>query len=210
LRIAAAKEHASKLAALHRLDWRERGFGDLMIVPSAPELNAQAAIDRLERELAACQTEPLPVVTESLGWLREHAPKGCQTVLLKGNNGIGEEIWRDGRIIAMSDWELASLGDPASDWAWCQGIKDVAVAGRWGLRDLLDHYEQLSGIHIEEADIEFYKLMQALESIVASANAAVPILTHQNLLARYCWVAIEPMQKGLENLARATGILLPE
>ncbi len=117
VRIEAAKEHARKLAALHTLNWQELGFGEILDVPPSPEANALTAIDRLERELAKFQTEPLPIVAEAIGWLRAHAPTHSRrTVLLKGNNGIGEEIWRDGRIVAMSDWELASLGDPVYDW----------------------------------------------------------------------------------------------
>ena len=46
----------------------------------------------------------------------------------KGTNGYGEEIFRDGRLVAMSDWELARIGDPAYDWAQIQGfVCDVVV-----------------------------------------------------------------------------------
>ena len=55
--------------------------------------------------------------------------------LLKGNNGIGEEIWPDGRIVALSDWELATIGDPALDWAFSQGLLTLH-----DVDDTLDHY----------------------------------------------------------------------
>ena len=56
------------------------------------------------------------MLTEATYWLEEGIPPARTRLgLLKGNNGIGEEIWRDGRIVAMSDWELATIGDPSFD-----------------------------------------------------------------------------------------------
>ena len=64
--------------------------------------------------------------------------------LLKGNNGIGEEIWKDGRIVALSDWELAAIGDPSLDWAFSQGLLTLH-----DMEDTLDHYAGHSGFAID-------------------------------------------------------------
>ena len=109
----------------------------------------------------------------------------------------------------MSAWELASLGDPVYDWVWCQGFVDVTVPGRWGLRDLLDYYESISGIHIDLADMDYYRLVLALESVVVSANAAVPVTQRLNMLVRLCWTATEVLQFSLERLARGIGVTRP-
>ena len=207
-RISACQEHARKLATLHTLDWQSLGFGDLMDVPPSPEAAALTAIDRLERKLREFQIEPLPVFTEAVGWLRENAPKNASRIsLLKGNNGLGEEIWRDGRIVAMSDWELASLGDPAYDFAWCQGFTSVVVPDRWNLQSFLDYYEEISGIHVEQTSIDYYNLIQALEGTVFSHNAALPVVEKENLLARLCWVSTEVHHTMQSGLARGMGVL---
>ncbi|MCC6381656.1 MAG: phosphotransferase family protein [Dehalococcoidia bacterium] len=208
LRVAACKEHARKLAAIHLLDWRTLGFGELTDVPPDASACALTAIDRLERKLAEVQIEPLPVVAEALGWLRDHAPRSAPRVsLLKGNNGLGEEIWEDGRIVAMSDWELASIGDPAYDFAWCQAFSAVDIKGKWNLQSFLDYYEEVSGIHVEPASIAYYKLIQALEGAVFTHNAAIPVVNNENLLARLCWVSTEVQHTMTSGLARGVGIL---
>lgn len=208
IRIEACKEHARKLAAIHRLDWRALGFGELTDVPPDTSSCALTAIDRLERKMKEVQIEPLPVVVEAIGWLRDNAPREAPVVaLLKGNNGLGEEIWEDGRIVAMSDWELASIGDPAYDFAWCQGFSAVDIKGKWNLQSFLDYYEEVSGIHVDPRSISYYKLIQALEGAVFTHNAAIPVVNNENLLARLCWVSTEVHHTMTAGLARGVGIL---
>ena len=127
--------------------------------------------------------------------------------LLKGNNGLGEEIWVDGKIVAMSDWELASLGDPAYDFAWCQGFRGVVVEGKWDFQSLLDYYEEVSGIHIDQASVGYYGLIQALEGVVFTHNASIPVVEQENLLARLCWVSTEVHHTMTAGLARGAGVL---
>ncbi len=209
IRIEACREHARKLAALHTLDWESLGFGDLMAVPPTPADAPLTAIDRLERKLKEIQVEPVPVFTEAVGWMRDNAPRNASRVsLLKGNNGLGEEIWHEGEIVAMSDWELASLGDPAYDFSWCQGFTAVVVEGKWNLQSMLDYYEEISGIHVKASSVQFYYLIQALEGTVFTHNAAVPVVERENLLARLCWVSTEVHHSMQSTLARAMGIEL--
>ena len=141
LRRQVTIEHVEKLAQLHCLDWQAHGFAECMPVPASPA-------DALREEFTCWRdlwtqgrTEPFPLVTEALCWLEEHLPSDTPRIsLVKGNNGVGEEIWREGRIVAMSDWELASLGDGALDLAFSQGtlaLHDFGAA--------IKHYEACVG-----------------------------------------------------------------
>lgn len=56
-------------------------------------------------------------------------PARNEPVLLHGDFWPGNVLWRDGRIVAVIDWEEAKLGDPLSDVAisrldilWAYGI----------------------------------------------------------------------------------------
>ncbi len=85
------------------------------------------------------------MITEATYWLEEQLPPGGDRLsLLKGNNGVGEEIWKDGRIVALSDWELASIGEPALDWAFSQGLLALH-----DLDDTLAHYAEHAGFEID-------------------------------------------------------------
>lgn len=76
--------------------------------------------------------DPLPelfdYLPETTEWhaLREHlfrctdSPYEGQPVLLHGDFWPGNLLWRDGRLMAILDWEDAALGDPASDVATCR------------------------------------------------------------------------------------------
>jgi len=108
-----AIEHAETLAALHRLDWQRAGFASFMPVPQSAEAAPRAELERWRQVWEEVRTGPFPVITEVLHWFEAHLPERAAALCLcKGQNGIGEEIWRDDRIIALSDWELAHIGDP--------------------------------------------------------------------------------------------------
>ncbi len=145
IRRAVCYEMAEKIALVHTLDWRAFGFDEVLFAPTN-------AADALREELhhwralwADHRTDPFPMLTEALYWLEEQLPPGGDVLsLLKGNNGIGEEIWRDGRIVALSDWELATIGDPALDWAFSQGLLSLH-----DVDDTLAHYAAAAGFAID-------------------------------------------------------------
>ena len=117
------------------------------------------------------------IIEAAFGWMRANAPKNSPGVrLCKGSNGEWQEIWRAGEIVGMSDWELASIGDPANDWARCNGFKPV-VAGRWDERRLFDYYEEVSGLHIDGKSVDYYRLVYALEMLVVCLHAGLPVRT---------------------------------
>lgn len=154
LRRQVALEHAGVLAAVHTLDWESAGFGDVLAVPDGPADAARLEFDTWVEIWDSVRAEPFPMVTRALSWLEERRPTTAPRVsLLKGNNGLGEEIWQDGRIAALSDWELASLGDPAQDWAFSQGMLSL-----WDRDKVLDHYESVAGFSLERKNIEFWSV----------------------------------------------------
>lgn len=69
--------------------------------------------------------EALDFLPEAPEWhtLREHLSRQTDTeyrdrpVLLHGDFWTGNLLWRQGRLVAILDWEDAALGDPASDVA---------------------------------------------------------------------------------------------
>lgn len=207
LRIEVAKEHARKMALVHTLDWKSTSFGGLMVPPSDARYSALAAIDRIETTFRGIQLEPLPLIEYLLDWLRDNAPVSRSPIALcKGSNGSTQEVWRDGLIVAMADWELASLGDPASDWARCTGYV-TSLPERWNARDLYDYYETLSGIHIDENALKFYQLLYLLELTIVGYCAALPIVSGKYPDSRLCYIATAAVHSCLSKLARAAKIL---
>jgi aminoglycoside phosphotransferase (APT) family kinase protein len=161
LRREAAFEHARVLAALHTLDWEAAGFGELLEVPAGPGDAARREFDQWCAVWDAVRPEPFPVVTRAMSWFEANLPTTAPRVsLLKGNNGLGEEIWDGTRIVALSDWELASLGDPAQDWAFSQGMLHL-----WDRDEILDHYEQAAGFTLARENLDFWTVWTVFKAM---------------------------------------------
>jgi aminoglycoside phosphotransferase (APT) family kinase protein len=214
-RIALSKEHVSKLALVHQVDWRAAGFGDFLPAPATPADCAANLIDHWMGRIAEYGTEPSPILAEAVASLRAREPKNTgQIVLCKGTNGLGEEVWADGKIVALSDWELAAIGDPAYDFAQCQQmIPEIVRDGRriWGLDEALDHYASLTGLQVPATSVHFYQELAALMQLGYTQHAR--FLTEDLAAAplRFVWSATEAAYRSELKLARRySGNLMSE
>ena len=161
LRITMAREMAEKLALIHTCDWQALGLGDIMPVPDSNNDCARLDLEVWDEYLNRTLPEPSPIVERTMIWLRENQPDGAPIVsLLKGNNGIGEEIWHGTKIVAMCDWELSHLGDPSEDFSWCQGFRDHPDL----MEILINHYTEISGIKPSLNNIEYYSIFYLLKT----------------------------------------------
>lgn len=161
-----ACEHMDKLAQLHRLDWRSHGFGEFMTAPASAEEAPRLELVTWWRIWEGIRTEPFPVVTAALHWFADHLPERAASVsLCKGQNGIGEEVWRDDRIVALCDWELANIGDPCQDLALSQGMLKL-----WDRDRAIEYYERVSGTSLPRDNIDYYIVWNAFKSMLALNN----------------------------------------
>ena len=211
LRIAASKEHLDKLATVHAVDWRACGLGDVLDVP-ASAADAAAHLVRSTRAMVEeLLDEPSPLLAEAAGALLERAPRDApDLVLCKGTNGHGEEVWREGRIVALSDWELARIGDPAYDLAQVQEmVPEIVRDGRrlWGWPEALAYYRERSGNEVSLERLEWYRSAYGLLQLTYSVHsgAAVRRLGSRAPL-RFLWTAYEITHHAERKLAAAAGV----
>jgi len=157
-----ALEHAEKLAILHTLDLEEWGFTKFVSVPASPALAARHDFDHWTGRWRELRTDPMPLATEASFWLEENLPTSAPRVsLCKGNNGMGEEIWKHDKLAAMSDWELAFAGDPAQDWALSQGMLSMGDA-----KVTLKHYASVAGFEIDVPSLQFYRVWEVWKTLL--------------------------------------------
>jgi aminoglycoside phosphotransferase (APT) family kinase protein len=202
VRIGASREHARKLAMVHRLDWKSLGFGELLATPGGPETCASVAVERIMEGIREVALEPLPLVELIAQRLLEDPPVASGVVLCKGSNGAMQEIWRGLEIVGLSDWELASIGDPASDWARCQGYV-VNVADRWDRRRLLDYYRTLTGYEISDESMEYYANVYSFEMLLVGLHSARALADGAQPDARIAALASLTVRSLLKRLAAA-------
>jgi len=212
LRIAISKEHLGKLARVHALDWQGLGFDTILPAPRSTAECAHLAIDTIMQRFESLRLEPVPIMLEAAEWLHERAPEAPRISLCKGTNGLGEEIFRGREIIAMSDWEEASIGDPACDIAFLQSfIPEIERDGRtvWGLGKALEFYRSVSGTNVTVENVRFYKILHGLKMGEYAHNAGVAVARSAEAQIRQIWTGTEVFFFGKHNLAAAMGLLEP-
>jgi len=104
------------LATLHAVDWRARGLQDF-----GREGNYVARqIERWTRQYRAAETQRLPAMENLIAWLSERVPEQQTTSIVHGDYRLDNVIFHptEPRIVAVLDWELATLGDPLVDFAY--------------------------------------------------------------------------------------------
>jgi aminoglycoside phosphotransferase (APT) family kinase protein len=211
LRIETSKEHMRKLALVHNVDWRKHGFDERLPVPASVETCARTFLDGLVERLEDYRREPMPVVVEALVELRRDAPVAPRICLCKGTNGLGEEVFKDGVIVAMSDWEEASIGDPAADFASLQDFLpeiDRDGTNLWGLEKALAYYREVSGIPLTLENVRYYQALRSFGAVLYGHKAAV-ITHHGNTDIRKPWTGTEVLYVAKRLLAAATGLCDP-
>ncbi|MDB5702397.1 MAG: hypothetical protein JWL66_2596 [Sphingomonadales bacterium] len=211
LRIDTSREHMRKLAIVHNVDWKALGFDERLSAPADVAGCGLHFIDGMERQLKDFQLEPMPLVIEALVTLRSKTPVAPRISLCKGTNGLGEEVFRDGVIVAMSDWEEASIGDPAADFASLQNfIPEIERDGEkiWGLEHALAYYREVSGIDLPIENVRFYQMLRTFGAILYGHKAAVVMHTGEADI-RQAWTGTEVFHLGKRMLAQAIGLGTP-
>jgi aminoglycoside phosphotransferase (APT) family kinase protein len=157
---------AESLAAVHTLDWHAAGLDEFMDAPKTPEDCALLELAHYESAYRAADPEPMPVVETLFSWLKRNAPHEVQrTSLVWGDVGVGNFIYADGRVVALTDWEQAHLGDPMKDWAsalW-RGVDSLAPR-----EELFAAYEKASGLTVDEERIRYYSVFIDAEYVGTS------------------------------------------
>lgn len=211
LRIAVAKDHLRTLAKVHALDWRALGFGERLAAPASEAEAGQNYVGVTNAHMAERDGEPMPIFAEISEWLRDNAPVASRISLCKGTNGLGEEVFRDGRLVALSDWEEVSIGDPASDFAFVQNFLDPIIRDGtqvWGMAEGLAFYNGISGAPPVAIDsVRYYQAIRAVKMLVMGSYAAA--LCHESdgaATIRQAWTATEVLHLCKYNLAAAMGL----
>jgi aminoglycoside phosphotransferase (APT) family kinase protein len=128
---AAAADLVRTLRRLHDLD-SGVVFAAFEASPR-PDEATHSQIDRWADVYREAATTPIPLLEEAAAWLHEHAPPLERLHVVHADPGPGNLIQRDGRIIALTDWEFSHLGDPKEDWvylAMMRGVRTMA-RGEW-------------------------------------------------------------------------------
>lgn len=116
----ALEELVDALVAVHAVDWKTCGLGDLThAVGSSGYLERQ--VRRWVSQLESYGGRELPAAEELAGWLDAHRPAEQLPALCHGDFKLDNVLFAPTpppKLLAVVDWEMASIGDPLVDLAW--------------------------------------------------------------------------------------------
>ena len=104
------------IAQLHALDFRALGLTDHGKTGNYLERQ----IGRWSRQYLASETDRIDAMDRLIEWLPLNIPPGDETTVVHGDFRLDNVIFHptEPRILAVLDWELSTLGDPMSDFAY--------------------------------------------------------------------------------------------
>jgi len=161
----AAETLVDALVALHALDPDEVGLGQL----SRRSGYLDRQLKRWSAQWEASRTRDLPAMERLHAWLVEHRPAESSARIVHGDYRLGNCVHdpTDGRVLAMLDWELCTLGEALADvsyllrsWSGGEGVS--SAPGFPGWEEVAARYAAGSGRSI--ADLDYWMAFNAWRS----------------------------------------------
>jgi aminoglycoside phosphotransferase (APT) family kinase protein len=135
-------ELIDRLADLHAVDWQAAGLHDF----GKPQGYLERQVRRWTGQLDASRNRPLPDLDAVTEWLTAHLPESGPATIVHGDYRIDNAMYGPeppARILAIFDWEMATLGDPLADlgyllsfWQEPGDARPELDDGSWGITAL--------------------------------------------------------------------------
>ena len=198
------------LAAIHGVDYEAVGLGDF----GRPEGYLERQIERWAKQWEGNKPRELEEIDELTRRLRAATPEKSDASIVHGDYRLDNTMLAPddpGRIVAVLDWEMSTLGDPLADvglllvyWGGRRAamLPEAAALARhpgfFSSDELVEAYARASGRAVDNLDfhvvLAYYKLAIILEGIHArflkgktvgegfdSIGAGVPLLAEAAL-----------------------------
>jgi aminoglycoside phosphotransferase (APT) family kinase protein len=153
------------LAALHSIDIERYGLAQLGKPEGYLERQVRGWTDRWNR----AKTEEMPEMERVMRWLAERIPASGPPTLVHNDYKLDNLMLDAGdpsRIVAVLDWEMATVGDPLSDlgltlcyWTLTDGRERVVTTepGWYSPQELAEHYAARTGRDCSR--IQYYEVL---------------------------------------------------
>jgi aminoglycoside phosphotransferase (APT) family kinase protein len=153
------------LAEIHEIDYEAAGLGDL----GSPQGYVKRQVEGWTKRYFNARTDDVPSIEKLADWLLAHLPADSERAGLIHNDYKYDNLVLSpddpGRVIAVLDWEMATIGDPLMDFGtslgyWVEtndpeewqryGFGLTMLPGSFTRNELLQHYTQRTGRRIDE------------------------------------------------------------
>lgn len=179
----ASNELVDVLARLHSVDFEAVGLGDF----GHPDGFVERNLRRWGKQWEANKTRELPAIDELARRLAAALPESGRPAIVHGDYRLDNTMLASddpGRIVAVLDWEMSTVGDPLTDvgllLVYWGGGAQAAITSAQGIAEvpgflspdeLVARYAQQSGRSVEHLDFYVVFAMYKLAIIVEGINA---------------------------------------
>lgn len=153
------------LAEIHAFDYEAAGLGDL----GSPQGYVKRQVEGWTKRYYNARTDDVPAIEQLGDWLIQRLPPDSpQSALIHNDYKYDNIVLAPEdltRVVAVLDWEMATIGDPLMDFGtslgyWVEkndpeewqrhGFGLTSLAGSFTRAELLDHYIRRSGRRIDD------------------------------------------------------------
>jgi aminoglycoside phosphotransferase (APT) family kinase protein len=202
--IAEASEHQRTrligeillaLKDVHRVDWRRLEL-DGCVRDGGGRTPFERYLNWFWRTAEWVRPAALERLDRVRRWLFDNQPAyhPDDYTLVHGDPGLGNYMFRDGKVVAVIDWELSGVVHPTYDVAmqcslngYFRGAAPPDVAARMPSDDdWIARYESVSGTRLQ--DLEFYRRAVTLPSLIVNLSM------HRNMPADFKLAHLDMME----------------
>lgn len=197
LRRKLAPQFVEHLARIHSSDVAKGQF-ESMVAPSiGTSQSAEWQLNRALRIWEEDRCEDFPLMDIAAEWLRANLPPLDHVSVVHGDYRSGNFLFDEetGRIDAWLDWERAHLGDRHRDLSWttqfsfghyAENDGPYLICGMMPIEEFYDRYVALSGLSVDPARLEFYRILNCFQIIASAGGTATRVArlgkSHQDIM----------------------------
>jgi aminoglycoside phosphotransferase (APT) family kinase protein len=153
------------LAEIHAIDYDAAGLGDF----GSPQGYVKRQVEGWTKRYYNARTDDVPAIERLAVWLHQNLPADSERPALIHNDYKYDNLVLApedlARVVAVLDWEMATIGDPLMDFGtslgyWVEatdpeewqryGFGLTSLPGSFTRTELLEHYVQRTGRTIDE------------------------------------------------------------
>jgi aminoglycoside phosphotransferase (APT) family kinase protein len=171
-------EMVDALAELHTTDYVAAGLGDL----GRPDGYTARQVARWTKQWEFMKTRDLPDIEAIREWLEEHVPTDSPNAIVHGDYKMDNVVFSraaPARLLAILDWEMATLGDPLADLGYLMVFwpehgeanvrmlpQPTQLPGFPTRAELIDRYTERTGFSM--TDLTFYRTLAVWKLAILS------------------------------------------
>jgi aminoglycoside phosphotransferase (APT) family kinase protein len=173
------RQSIEAIANINTVDWESRGLSCLA-VPKRGTDALDRQIDHYERMWRWGGVQPQSMFDAAFAWFRSNRYEPERISLCWGDARLGNLMYRDNRVVAVLDWDMAHIGAPEADLAWLLGIEWLTreTIGTWpGVPDrdeVVRCYESLTRRRLQSFDYHEAFAMLKLSILFIRVISTIP------------------------------------